>query len=172
MGIRGGRTPLGAQVDHFVGEHPGCLAQGPGLAQAIHHDGVVQQAALPGQFGQAVEGHRRPGIARRADALKLQGMPHHFPALVFRAQARGHGHVDIGEKHLVEVALAHHRRNFADLDARRVHGNQQHRNPTVTPAIGIRAHQQQDEIRVIAIGRPDLAAIDDVLVPHPKRFRA
>ena len=172
MGIRGGGAPLGAQIDDLVGQDARRLAERPGLAQAVHHDGVIQQAPLLGDLRQTVQGDGGPGIAGRAHAFELQRVAHHFPALVLGPQARTHGHTHIGKEDLVEIALPHHRGDLADLDARCVHGDEQDRDAPMPPAIRIGPDQQDDEVRVIAIRGPDLGSVDHIIVFHPKGLGA
>ena len=115
-----------------------------------------------------------PGPPRGPDPLEGKSLADDRPALVLRPQPVRDRDPDIGEDELVERVVTHDAGDRGDLQTRRGHVDQEHRDPPVPLRIGIGAHQQIAVLSDIAVGRPDLGAVDHVLVavtfgPGPER---
>src|SRR5690348_2942004 len=87
------------------------------------------------------------------------------PALVLLADEVLGRHLDVVEEHLVDFAPAIHGHDGADGDARRLHVDEQEGDALLLLlGAGIGAHQVEDPIGEMRRGRPDLLAVDDVVV--------
>ena len=70
----------------------------------------------------------------------------------------------VREEHLVEVGVAGHLADRADLDAREVHRADEVRHALVLRHIGVGAGDEDPELRLASARRPDLLAVHDPLV--------
>ena len=86
------------------------------------------------------------------------------PPLALVVNALGDRHADILEDHLVEVRHAAEALDRAHRHAGQAHVDQQHRDAVLLLAGTVRAHQREAPVRPVGVGRPDLAAVDDVVV--------
>jgi hypothetical protein len=110
--------------------------------------------------------HQARGIG--VAALELEQVLGVGPALVLLADAVGDRHADIVEEDLVDLLLA---RSGAvqgdqrlDLDARRVHPQQQERDALLRLALAGGADQAEHPLGPLGVGRPDLRAVQDIVV--------
>src|SRR4029079_19765000 len=86
------------------------------------------------------------------------------PPLVQRSEKMSGGEMDIGEEHLVELRVAGHLSQRAYLDAGKVHGHEEERDPFLRGGVVIRALHQDAPVAVAPSTAPHLLAVDHELV--------
>ena len=112
---------------------------------------------------------RRRGPKRLAAALELEQVLGVGPALVLLADPVLDRHLHVGEEDLVDL-VAHRRARAVDqvdridLDAGRLHVDQQEGDALLPLALVRGPHQAEDPVGPMGVGRPDLLAVDDVVV--------
>ena len=99
-----------------------------------------------------------------AAAFELQQIFRDGPALVLGADAIALGHAHVVEEHLIDFVVAGKKVDRPHGDAGTVHVEQQERDAALGLAGEFRPHQRKHAIRVVRVGRPDLAAIQHILV--------
>ena len=99
--------------------------------------------------------------AAHGEALMHERRQRDRPALPDFAQTLRVGNAHIGEKHFVEIRATRSLADRPDIDARRAHRKEEHRQALVLGRIGIGACEQQSVIREMRARGPDLLAIDD-----------
>ena len=113
---------------------------------------------------QPVEALAAEPDAGRAGALVPEQVFGAGPPLALVVNALGDRHADILEDHLVEVRHAAETLDRAHRDSGQAHVDQQDRDAVLLLAGTVRAHQRETPVRPVGVGRPDLAAVDDVMV--------
>ena len=109
--------------------------------------------------------HRVDQLAHeRGAALVLQRHVRDAPAVVLGADPVRHGHAHVGEEHLGELRRAEHGLQRPDLDAGRVHRQDQPRDAAVLRRVGIGAHEELADVGDLAERAPDLLAVQHVVV--------
>ena len=93
------------------------------------------------------------------------------PAIAGRAERLGVRDARVGEVHLVELGLAGHLPQRADLDAGGVHVDDEGGEAGVLHGLRVGAHDEQAPPRDVGQRRPDLLAVDDPLVAVPDAAR-
>ena len=74
------------------------------------------------------------------------------------------GYAHVGEEHLGELRRAEHRPQRPHLDAGRVHGQDQPRDPAMLRRVGVGAHEELAEVGDLTERAPDLLAVEHVVV--------
>ena len=74
------------------------------------------------------------------------------------------GHSYVGEEHFVELGISGDLEEWSDLDTRRMHVEDEVREPLVLRHVGVSAHEQHAETGVMGAACPDLLAVHDPLV--------
>jgi hypothetical protein len=90
-----------------------------------------------------------------------------LPALAALPDDVGPGHARVAEEHLVEGVLADragHRLERLDLDAGRIHRNQQVGDAGVLRRVGLGPHQQEAHLRLVRGAGPDLLPVHQEVV--------
>ena len=81
-------------------------------------------------------------------------------------------HLDAVEEDLVELGSARQLSQRPDLDARRSHVDEEHREPVVSGGVCVRADEQEAAVRDVRERRPDLLPVHDEHVVLHARLRA
>ncbi len=97
-------------------------------------------------------------------ALDVEGGDGHVPAAVLLAQPVLDGDAHVLKEDLVELVAAGHVHEWPDGDAGGVHGDDEVGDPLVLGDIGIGAGEHEDVLAHVGERRPDLLAVDDVVV--------
>ena len=115
-----------------------------------------------------------PGDERKAEraALVQQRRHRHLPARADIAHRVLHGHLDVGEEDLVELRLAGDLAKRPDVDARRVHVDEQIGQAGVALAVRVAAGDEDAPVGDVRERRPDLLAVDDEVTVLPAGARA
>src|SRR5437588_740743 len=109
--------------------------------------------------------------AERA-ALVQQRRHGHLPALALLAEPIGHGYLDVVEEDLVELRLTGDLPQRSNLDAGRMHVDDQVRQPLVARRLRVAERDEDAEVGDVGERRPDLLPVDDVHVPAALGARA
>ena len=137
------------------------------LGEAFRDQRIVQRARRLRPSGDRA--HDTVGLAPvRTVALVDQSGVHHRPAGVDVADAAGVGHPHVGVEGDVR-ALAAQRVNWRDLDARRVHRDEEHREALVLGLVRARTGEQEHIIGDVRDRREHLLPVDLPLVPVAHR---
>ncbi len=153
------------------------------LAQEIDHGGVDPGGGGPlpvqrivtgspgrdlGQAGLRIGAHapQHPTLGER-DPLVAEGDPGQAPTIVLGPDPVLDRDSDIGQEGLVEVVAAGHLDDLADLDARGGHVEDEVRDALVLGRGRVGPGQQDAPLGAVGPGRPDLLAVDHVLVAVP-----
>ena len=86
------------------------------------------------------------------------------PALVLGVDEIFLRHFHVGEEGLAERRLAGDQQDRPRLDAGRGHVEQQEGNAFMLLGLGIRAHEAKNPVGVVGVARPDLLAVDEIMV--------
>ena len=155
---RGAAAGQRRQFDRAQAGDGDLLARQPlGVARLVQPAALLRRIAHHRQM----RGQRR-GVAPAA--LEGQQMLGHRPAVVLRAQPPGDGDADIVEEHLVELMVTRQRGDRANGDARRRHGEQQEGDAGLRPALAAGPHQTEHAAGEMGVGRPDLRAVEHIVV--------
>ena len=98
-----------------------------------------------------------------APLVREHGHPDTPPAVQWTEEVFGR-QFDIGEEHLVELRLACHLAQRADLDTRQVHREQEEADAVVLAGVRVRAGHQDAPVAVATARAPHLLTVDDVVV--------
>ncbi|MEZ4480508.1 MAG: hypothetical protein R3B97_05040 [Dehalococcoidia bacterium] len=101
---------------------------------------------------------------RDAAALKVERRGGEIPATVFLAKQLGFRNADVLEIDLVEFVAIEHVDERTHGDARCLHVEQKVTDAAVLGRIGVRTGDEDAHIGAVCAGRPDLLAVDDVVV--------
>ena len=101
---------------------------------------------------------------RRRAALERQQAHRHPPSLVHAAHDEVGRRAGPGEEHLVELGGAGQLDDRADLDAGRVHADEQERDALVLGRVAVGAGQQEAPVAPVRQRRPHLLPVDHPLV--------
>ena len=80
------------------------------------------------------------------------------------------GYANIIELHLIQAVMIVDRDDRVDLDPLALHINQDEGDAFLLLARVIGAHQAEDPVRVLGVGRPDLGAINNEIITIPLGF--
>ncbi len=80
-------------------------------------------------------------------------------------------HANVVEENFVEAAIAGHLHERTNGDSRRMHVDQNVRNPAMLGRFGICPHQTEHHVRVLRAGGPHFLPVDDKLVADDFRAR-
>src|SRR5208282_3898430 len=97
-------------------------------------------------------------------ALVHERADSHIPAVVDFAEDVFDWHAHITEEELIEFALSSHLPQWTDVDARRLHIDQQNRQSFVLRYVRVRANNKLAPISHPAVAGPHLLTVDDVVV--------
>ena len=150
------------------------LAFGVKLCEALAHDRVADAATLLNQVHEvARRGTPAPlrAFAREGDTFVGQGVLRELPAAVLFADEVLSGETNVGEEDLVEQMHAGHLDDRRHFDAGQIHRHDEVAQACVLRRVGVRARQQDPELRRVRERRPDLLTVDDVLVAFLERAR-
>ena len=104
------------------------------------------------------------GNASNTRALMGEQRLSNGPALADLAHHIFGGHADIIELHLIEAVMIVDRDDRIDLDPLALHIDQDEGDAFLLLARVIGAHQAEDPVRVLGVGRPDLGAVNNEVV--------
>ena len=152
------------------------------VAQRLHLDPLARDPVALELIGAAVAGERHElanlhlerRLEREAERSALVEERRHrdLPAAADLAEEVLDGHPNVGEEDLVELGLARDLAQRADLHARRVHVDDEVRQPRVARRLGIGAREQDAEVGDVRERRPDLLAVHDEVAVVERRARA
>ena len=102
--------------------------------------------------------------AEPTPALKLQQILGVAPALVFLADTVLDRDAHVLEEHLVDFVVTGHGDDRFHAYPWRAHIDEQKTDAMLGSATIVRAHQAENVIGEVGVGRPDLGAVDDVVI--------
>ncbi len=131
----------------------------PGCRQPLPSARVGRPAARPAGRGQPLDRHLMEHLLlpdERRAPLVGQRRVRHAPTLVLRTDDVADRDLDVVEEDLVELALTGDLAQRADLDAGRVHGDRQHRDPLVVGRGRIGPDERDAPVGKACVRRPHL----------------
>ncbi len=119
---------------------------------------------------QVVDGPACPADRRNVRALEVQCRRRHIPAVVETAHEVLRRHANVFEEHLVEVVPVGDVRDPLDRNARCLHVQDESADALVFRDLLVRPGQEQHLVGNVAVRRPDLLSVDDVVVAVADRL--
>ena len=141
-------------------------------AQVALEHRVVRQLATKGgcfilrRLGDPFQIADQNGAVGRSVAFVFQQMFGNAPALVFGPDPTGLRHTNIVEKHLAKFRMTIQPLDRANVHSGKVGSVQQQKGDALLfLTLPAGAHQHEHPVRFMGEGCPDLAAVDDVIIP-------
>ncbi len=153
--------------------HAGLQLHKPITQHRIVHQALAARRFFLHQFDDGLQARvGGVGIAQHAAFIFQCGVGDE-PALPAPAHHVLLWHAHIGEKHFVEFGIARHRFQWANVDARGRHREQDVAYALVLGALAFGAHETEDHVRALGGGGPDFLAVDEKIaaVFNPARLQ-
>src|SRR5262249_25560751 len=113
---------------------------------------------------QSLEHEGSSGVTRAADTLVRQRLLYDVPTFTLGSEPGGGGHPHVFESQAVVLVDVKDARYGFRLETRCRHLDQESRDALAARGRRIGAGQQEAVLGLLGVGRPDLGAIDDVLL--------